>query len=287
MRILSHRGLPWSAAIRPALAGLVAAALVALAGASRAEAAPMLAASPNPVVIPYGATTTVATLRYDTGSAALAEVWVSVDGAPDVLLIPGTATAGAQFVTVTNGSSYEFKLFAAWRNSAPPLATHTVTTTRPVILLSPGSVLGALRTRTVEVTFTTIRVIDDSDDLSAGDLRFWFLANGEGPQTWSGDVSSGGTISPNKTFTLEDAPGTLSLRVTGADDDEFCPFSLCTCGGGMPEGNGSNECADWSTVTRTIDVSSAATTGTFEMTATGSPLKFRVFGRYTVTYHFL
>ena len=102
--------------------------------------------------------------------------------------------------------------------------------------------------RRVQVDFTNIHVIDDSDALSDCDCDFWFMVDGAGPLHWSGSPSTGDDFDPNAHFTFDGAGTTITLRTTGRDDDKFCGFGIhCTCGLGMPDGNGSNSCADWST----------------------------------------
>lgn len=100
---------------------------------------------------------------------------------------------------------------------------------------------GSLKTlnRSITVTFSQVYVSDDSDDLSAGDLTFYFNINGNWDWFKSiGElqVASGQSIFPNQTRGFGYQPygyynkDTLSLAVQVQDDD--CDFwdGLCSYG---------------------------------------------------------
>ncbi len=149
--------------------------------------------------------------------------------------------------------------------------------------------------RQVQINFTDINVIDDSDTLSAGDLIFWFNVNGtwnqslQFPSSGEAQIDSGTTVHPNHVETIIDAPDTLSLAVFGWDDD--CDFfdGLCTHGIG-PGGaaNGSDSEADWATAgsKTTIALSGLgeAYTDSLSFSTTQFSLKFGVTATYTVSY---
>jgi hypothetical protein len=142
--------------------------------------------------------------------------------------------------------------------------------------------------RQVTITFNQIDVIDDSDDLSAGDLSFRFFVNGTEKFSFGASASSGETLNPNKVF-ASFLPGTsMSLKVVGVDDD--CDFGqLCTSG--IPSsGSGSHADYDWATAESGSiniaqlgpDTNSFSKTVTFE--ARGYALEFKVFAKIDVRY---
>jgi hypothetical protein len=134
----------------------------------------------------------------------------------------------------------------------------------------------ATLSRHVAVSFTSIHVTDDSDDLSAGDLTFWFYADGwlVGPSngillSYPLDASEA-KVSSGNTITLDanqyrkeiiDAPDAIVLKVYGIDNDcegvvplPGWPQELCTLGTStdvtnLPTnpGSGSTNSADWAT----------------------------------------
>jgi len=157
--------------------------------------------------------------------------------------------------------------------------------------------------RVVKVNFTKIEIVDDSDDLSEGDLGFGFCVHKSSPLSYSGGFDTGATFDPNAHFTIKDAPETMKLRVAGFDDDNvevipigpFLMSTLNTCGmaAGCEAPSGDSDCDfEHAIGAKTIDVSGLAqglteTEGdTFEMLVggAGSDLKFKAEGNYQVSY---
>jgi len=157
-----------------------------------------------------------------------------------------------------------------------------------------GIKIGSFKTlkRQVTIDIDKIVMVDDSDELGDCECRFQFFAGGSSsPQLYeNADFATGDENDPNVHMTFVGGPLTLSVR--GFDDDEGCAVTLCVCGtGGVPAGNGENDCGEWSETTQTILSvtmgTSEETSGTFILTANGgneSDLKFTVHGTYKVTY---
>jgi hypothetical protein len=77
---------------------------------------------------------------------------------------------------------------------------------------------------TVKVVWEKVLVEDDSDDLSTGEIQFWFWANyGQPSQKYSeyynGDADSGHTYDINRAVIIENAPNLLALVASGHDHD--------------------------------------------------------------------
>lgn len=140
------------------------------------------------------------------------------------------------------------------------------------------------------VMFDRIFVEDDSDDLSPGDLGFGFWVHGQGPETHVAQVSSGSDTHPNISFTINNPPNVVFMRVFGFDNDEiemmligpFIMFVLPTCGSiAGPSDDCPGDAAD-----STYAIETGMRTGTakpetpFVMHANGPSLKFKVEGRY-------
>ena len=75
------------------------------------------------------------------------------------------------------------------------------------------------------MTFAKVKVVDDSDDLSSGDLVFGFLINGNNEpngkaMTFGAHANTGSTKTANVSGSIINAPATLTLKATGYDDDE-------------------------------------------------------------------
>jgi hypothetical protein len=123
---------------------------------------------------------------------------------------------------------------------------------------------GKFRTlqRKVTVKFDNVKVVDDSDDLSPGDLVFGFFINGQNapngkPMTFGTHASTDAKKSINMKGSITGAPGTLKLKAVGYDDDEtewvpvgpFVVVLLGTCGtGDVTNPNtteGENDCGEW------------------------------------------
>ncbi len=157
--------------------------------------------------------------------------------------------------------------------------------------------------RNVSVTYSQIQVVDDSDDLSAGDFAFTFFMNGGGPSGWPKTIFSSASTGSFKTVdltgTVANAPPTLNLKLVGYDDDELeTPFSLATCGANAADfakNEGQNDCGEWTTAKNSFDVGpnvSAADpenfTKSFTMSAfpqgDDSEVSFKVTGTYSVSF---
>lgn len=128
--------------------------------------------------------------------------------------------------------------------------------------------------RRVSVTFSKIKIIDDSDDLSPGDLAFGFFINGENepngkPLTFGTHASTDSTKTANVSGSIVNAPATLTLKATGYDDDEtewvpigpFIAILMNTCGTaasdpGMAEGE--NDCGEWTSGSTSFNLATLA-----------------------------
>jgi hypothetical protein len=125
--------------------------------------------------------------------------------------------------------------------------------------------------RKVSVTFQKIKVIDDSDDLSPGDLVFGFFVNGQNapnnkPMTFGTHASTDSTKTSNITGSVVGAPTTLALKAIGYDDDEtewiplgpFVVVLLDTCGAGDVTNpsttEGENDCGEWTSGSKSFDL---------------------------------
>jgi len=154
--------------------------------------------------------------------------------------------------------------------------------------------------RQVTVNFAEITVIDDSDDLSAGDLTFYFTAAGvSGTKYGQVSVESGSPpVHPNRTIVVTNAPASLSLAVAGWDEDCGGPFvSTCYqpfCVEGQPcPDHGSDGSYDWATAKGTYNVAVKPNavdgfdenfTAPFTINTTAYDVKFKVTGTYKVEY---
>ena len=159
--------------------------------------------------------------------------------------------------------------------------------------------------RTVEVKFTKIKVIDDSDDLSDGEFVFAFYLDKDIVKTVSKHIGSGKTFNVNSTKTITTQSNNLRIDVVGYDDDETeWPGQLLTCGKLPPPhpvspSEGESDCSEWTTAKRSFSLLSGAAylpqgdypeefTKSFKINAfpkgDDSEVKFRVHGKYTVTY---
>jgi hypothetical protein len=177
--------------------------------------------------------------------------------------------------TLTPATDYEFSLRAADESGNIQNWVGSFTTLR----------------RQVQVSFDTLHVIDDSDDLSAGDLYFSFNVNGVWDDTTYGEVSvdSGDKTYPAHVETLLDTDQ-LTLIVHGRDDDCDPTDGLCDAGTApQTSGGGSNSEMDWSTTSATTGIITAtgpgeAFTDTLYFQTTANALKFGVSVTYTVSY---
>lgn len=166
--------------------------------------------------------------------------------------------------------------------------------------------------RAVTVTFEKVKVTDDSDDLSPGDLVFAFRINGNlSPNgkdlTFGGNISTDETKNINLQATILNPGPTIKINVVGYDDDEtewipigpFIMLLLNSCGKGAiseKEGSGETDCGEWTGKSGSYSTTiladgadpNAPVITTFTLTANpvedDSELAFRVTGKYTITY---
>lgn len=76
----------------------------------------------------------------------------------------------------------------------------------------------------VRVVFEKIKIIDDSDELSAGDISVWMWVNagqpgGEGKKNGRRSMSTDEVYDLGNEFVLKNAPSTLTISVSAEDDD--------------------------------------------------------------------
>ena len=145
--------------------------------------------------------------------------------------------------------------------------------------------------RQVTVNFDSITVTDDSDDLSEGDLVFWFNTGGDWDSSsqYEDGIDSGDTVNPGYSRVVVGAPDTLQLGLYGWDDD--CDFTdgLCSMGIG-PGGSdgGSHGEADWATAWTDVNTSVSGPgesfSAPFSLSTSAYALKFAGAGTYSVTY---
>ena len=224
----------------------------------------------NVVLTPHG---TYASLSFDTEYAAVATVTLS--SAPPVQQADGTwsfTTPTFGFVVTPKATHH----VASFNDLQPHTDFHYLITAAKGPVGPDYQTFGTLwtLTRHASVTFTSIHVTDDSDSLSAGDLTFWFFANGWLWQTSDGtplsypldaseaEINSGDTIPlPAGQYYQEIAPAPPSvvLEVYGRDDDcDFGQFCTEGIGPGIPPTNsrsigpgntlgGSDSESDWAT----------------------------------------
>jgi hypothetical protein len=135
---------------------------------------------------------------------------------------------------------------------------------------------GKFRTlkRRVAVTFSKVKIVDDSDDLSPGDLVFGFFMNGQNepngkPMTFGTHASTDSTKNANVSGSITNAPANLTLKAVGYDDDEtewvpigpFIMILLNSCGTsaadpGMTEGE--NDCGEWTSGSTSLNLATLA-----------------------------
>jgi hypothetical protein len=155
--------------------------------------------------------------------------------------------------------------------------------------------------RKVTVNFRKLWITDDSDDLSAGDLRFGFYINGKpaakypsGSGYASLDTDDQKTI--NRTVGFIPAPSTLTLKATGFDNDVGFG-GLDSTGNNFPAGDpnlgtGTGANGEWTSTSQTINVDNHDPVDTvgpifFKLVAKsahGSDLEFEVHGEYKISY---
>lgn len=151
---------------------------------------------------------------------------------------------------------------------------------------------GSFRTykRTLTLKITRINLIDDSDSLGSGELRFGMRAGGKdfGLVYENGSMSSGTDLKGlNITRSIPNtAPTGFRVDVQGVDDDCEGIGTLCSGGTGFDyQSGGSNSDADWASASSgSVALPTTNATGTWSATTTKYALKFAVSGTWTVTY---
>jgi hypothetical protein len=227
------------------------------------------------VVTPHGTFADVKVLA--TAKLKTFELTANEPGQPVSSAMIGwdTQTWNTQLLSLDPGTTYEFALKVTDESGNSQTRFGTFTTLK----------------RQVTVTFDAITVTDDSDDLSEGDLTFWFDA-GEGwdtGNTFSAGVDTGDTVHPGWSTVVSGGPDLLELGLHGHDDD--CgPFTLCSMGS-MPSASttgGSNSEADWATAHHTINTlvsgPGESFSGPFSLATSAYALKFSGSGTFSVTY---
>jgi len=155
--------------------------------------------------------------------------------------------------------------------------------------------------RMVTVNFKKLWITDDSDDLSAGDLRFGFYINGKPAAKYpSGSgyasLSTGDQKTINRTVGFASAAPSLTLKATGFDNDVGFG-GLDSTGANFPAGDpnlgtGEGKNGEWTSTSQTINVNNSEPVDTvgpifFKLVAKGahdSDLEFEVHGDCKISY---
>ncbi len=171
------------------------------------------------------------------------------------------------------------------------------------------------RKKVIYVQFEQIRMLDDSDDLSDGEFRFYFFVNdklvtGE-PVTIDIPFIGKKTVIPNHIVRVMGTGQTTNINRTGYaegvnavkisvsgieddDDPDFLP-TLDKKGTGVPHkpfGTGENSVAEWATGNITVSTPNPSTDKavltSFELDANGHKkdidVRFKVKGQVVVTF---
>jgi glucose/arabinose dehydrogenase len=132
------------------LRALVVALVVSAALAPLGAAAATITASPNPVLAPTGIGST--TIIWDARDAGFGEIWVSVDGGPEIPMAAGPR--GSQPVPwIQRGHTYAFRLYAG-AGHASVLAS-TVVTAGAMLYASPAPVASVTGLAPTAITWDT------------------------------------------------------------------------------------------------------------------------------------
>ena len=147
---------------------------------------------------------------------------------------------------------------------------------------------------TVRVVWERVLILDDSDDLSTGEVNLWFWANfGQPGAKFSGysngDVDSGRGYDIGESITIENAPNILSLSASGRDDDSNA-FNSNFVEAGVPSplnGPADKGAADENVAKSDFDLTKSPGTNVtvpFVLNALpGGSLNFTIFGRLEIT----
>ena len=145
---------------------------------------------------------------------------------------------------------------------------------------------------TVKVVWERVLVLDDSDDLSTGEIDFWFWANYGQPnakfsQYYNGDADSGHGYDLNRSVLIENAPNALSLSASGRDDDSNALNHGFHEDGFPPvSGPGSSSAADENVAKDTFDLTQYGDNETVNFILNTTPrgnLQFTIFGHFEIT----
>jgi hypothetical protein len=145
---------------------------------------------------------------------------------------------------------------------------------------------------TVKVVFERVLVLDDSDDLSTGEIALWFWANHGQPSAkfsdyYNGDADSGHGYDINRSIVIQNAPGTLSLSASGRDDDSNIVNHGFTDAGLPPlVAPGKTTAYDENVAKDTFDLTKYGDNETVHFalnTMPGGDLKFTIFGHLEIT----
>jgi hypothetical protein len=121
---------PRTSALRSAGIGLLLGLLTLLLTVVPVAAGPAsITANPNPVVIPFGESTSSVTIAWNSGTSAVPEFWVSFDGGPDTFFPIISTAAGSYVATVGYGHTYTARLYTAGHGTL--LASVVIYTARP------------------------------------------------------------------------------------------------------------------------------------------------------------
>lgn len=250
-------------------------------------------------------TVTVTTRRPDTSCAGtcIKSATITPHGTFADIKVIATAKLATYELTVFQGGTAVSGMIgwdtATWNSSVLGLKPATAYTWELIVRDEAGNKqvkTGSFTTlkRRVTITYTTVTVTDDSDELSEGDLQFWFLGS-----TWNGPtveqgIDSGTTVTFNKTLVIDGAGDEVTFGIHGYDDD-CSGLSLCSEGvgpGSPPSGSGSSAVntseQDTTTVWKTLIVGVSgfgeAYSSNTTVTTTAHRLKFSGNVNYTVSY---
>jgi hypothetical protein len=134
-----------------------------------------------------------------------------------------------------------------------------------------------------------VLVLDDSDDLSTGEIDFWFWANygqpsGKFSEYYNGHADSGHSYGINQSVTIENAPNTLTLAASGRDSDcEDRKVSANTPPLNRPQ---SYQCNDENVAKDPFDLTKYEDNATVNFILNAMPggaLNFVIFGHFEIT----
>jgi hypothetical protein len=193
-----------------------------------------------------------------------------------------------------DSATFNLSNVTEWKSSLPNLEPNTTyyyvlraTDANGQVIKKSGT-FKTLR-RKVEVTFTSIYMIEDSDILSACDCYFHFQAGDLTPVSLPFMyVNSGDTVSLAVQFALYPVSNTLRLRAEAVDDDYEPFWDLCVNYFGPFWTNGETDCRDWSSVEKWVAVSLTGTEesklNTYTLTTDDWPVKFTATVKVKVFY---